>query len=178
MAIDLTALISEREQPEEAVPVYLAEKLLYAKAVLKEQLAKVADADKVAEVEAKIAEIDNDLEATKYVFTLQGTPRRLREDIESKALAKFPYKPDFLGRETDLVQTRNREEAKRALSWSAHIKSITDPAGESDTDFTPEQIAKIALNIPDGAVAKIDATIKALAEKVDAETIAAQDPTF
>src|SRR5690606_14388489 len=88
---DLGDVISERKQPTDSVDIYLNEVASFAKAKLM-QAHTNASAEAVKAIDEQLDQIEKDLDASRYTVHVTAVPSRMREDIASKALARYPLK--------------------------------------------------------------------------------------
>lgn len=174
---DLGDILIERKQPKDLVTVYLNEVASYTKVQLLKEHARTKDGDKLSELEDAIAEIDAELEKSKYVIHLTAVPPRMREDIASKALSTFPLKLDILGRD-DMANARQRMEYENDLIWLAQITDVVNPRGQSRKQWTLDQIQAFSQALPTKATQAIDKAIKALSEAAEEYTIRSQNLDF
>lgn len=175
--LDLGEVLAERKQPEESVTFYLNEELQYAKSVLQERILK-STADNVDSIEAELDEVNAALEQCKYTIVLRGLPQRMREDINSKALAQFPVKPNFMGYDDSANAKQRAELENLMLLQKSIVKLVKVSTGAEKTQWTDEEVEKFNGTLSLGALKKIDESIKSLAEKVNANAIATLDPSF
>lgn len=177
MTWDLADILAEREQPTTEVKIYPSEKLSAAKAQLEESLLKLTDGDEREAVENSIEEINRALKDVEYTVHIRNIPRRMREDITSRALHDFPVKPNFLGQD-DVLNARDRQARETHLLWTATITDVVNPRGEHKTDWTVEQMTEFEAALPTPAANKIDAAIKKLHEEAEKFTAENLNPDF
>lgn len=179
---DLAEVLAERAQPEDTVDVYLNEAASFAKAKLIESRINfkgdtAKDKVKLAEIDKTIEETDALLQKSKYVIHLTGVPSRMREDISSKAQAKFPIQPDMMGRD-NYGNSLERMKYENNLVWLAQITNVTNPAGASRREWTEESMGQFLNALPTKAQATIDQAIRELTEKSEQYTVASKSVDF
>lgn len=174
---DLGEVLSERNQPRDTVNVFLNEAASYAKAQLVKAHAK-APKDKVEEIEAELKKVDEMLENSRYVIHITALPSRMREDIHSKALAKFPMKPDPLWGRDDAENTRQRNIYENNLLWHAHITDVVNPLGKSKSTWTVEEIERFSQSLPSAVQIGIDTAIRELNKQAEEYTLVAKSIDF
>lgn len=126
---DIGEVLAGRGYPETEVAVYMDEQSGYAVNLINEELTRLSGlglVEEYAELEAKFNTMLADLNGSRYVFTLKGTPRKVKADIVRSVLAEYPEKKDFLGRVEDNPE---REEKYANLLWASHVARITAPNG-------------------------------------------------
>jgi hypothetical protein len=173
---DLGDILTEQKQPTDTVDVYLNPAASYAKA----QLVKAhgnASGDDVAKIDAQIDEVDALLEASHYVVHLRAVPSRMREDITSKALAKYPYKLNLLGQD-DPANSRERLAYENDLIWLAQITDVVNPRGQHRANWTFEQMQEFVKALPTKAQNKIDSAIKELTTQAEEYSVRSQSVDF
>lgn len=174
---DLGEVLAERAQPKDSVTIYLNEAASYAKAQLLKEHKRTKDGDKLSKIEDAIAEVDAELEKTKYVIHLTAVPSRMREDISSKAMAHVPMKLDLFGRD-DPANAKARLAYENDLIWLAQITNVVNPRGQSRKNWTLDQMQAFAGNLPTKVQTKIDDTIKELSKAAEEYTIRSQNIDF
>lgn len=176
MTWDLSELLMEREMPKRDVVLYLNEAASYAKVQLEKARAK-ATPEEVEAIDASLSEVEERLEASKYVVHLTGIPSRHRENLYDKALKKYPVKRDVLDRdEPENVRLRTRY--NNQLLWEAQIESITNPRGEESGSWDIARIMEFEKVLPVKAQQAIDAGILALNTEAEEYTVGAQGVDF
>lgn len=174
---DLGEVLAERVQPTDTVDVYLNEQASYTKVGLVKTLSKETDADKITAIQEAIDEVDALLEASKYVIHLTAVPSRMREDINSKALSEFPFKPNVMGYD-DPEQARNRQARENELIWHAQILDVVNPQGKHRRNWSVEQIAAFSASLPTAVQKAVDAKIRELTLSAEEYTIRSKNPDF
>lgn len=176
--LDLGTVLAEREQPEESITFFLNEKLQYARSVLVEQAKSAKDPEVASELEGKIGEVDEALAESKYTLTLRGLPQRMREDINSKALAEFPVKPNFMGYDDSANAKARAEKENLLLLASSIVRLVKESTGAEKTQWTAEEVSAFSDTLSLGVLKQVDKVIKELAERVNESALAALDPSF
>ena len=174
---DLGEVLTDRAQPTDEVTVYLNEVAAYAKSKLTEVLAKTTEPAEVKKLEKQLADIEKDLEASKYTIHLTGIPTRMSENLVSKAMHEFPLKLDFMGRD-DPENAMNRLKAQNNLLWNAQITNVVNPKGASKRSWSVEETEQFAGQLPVSAQNAVDEKIKELAKRVNDFTVKSQSIDF
>lgn len=174
---DLGDVLSERAQPTDEVVVSLNEVAAYAKSKLTDALAKATETADVKKLEKQLAEVEKDLESSRYTIHLTGIPTRMSENLVSKALHQFPLKLDFMGRD-EPENAMNRLKAQNNLLWNAQIVNVVNPKGVSKRSWSVEETEKFAEQLPVSAQNAIDEKIKDLGERVNRFIVASQSSDF
>lgn len=173
---DLGEVLAERAQPTETVEVYLNEVASHAKVQLTKKSAKAAP-EEVADLDAALAEVEAQLEKTKYTVHITAVPSRMREDITSKAMAKHPIRPNIMGQD-DMENARVRRQLENDMIWHAQIVDVVNPAGQSRKSWTFEQIQEFSKALPTAAQNAIDSAIRKLTEDAEKFTTGSQSQDF
>ena len=174
---DLGEIIAERVQPTETVSFYLNEELLYHKSILLDALDRARDPEKIEEINQRVEGVNSALENSKYTVVLHGIPRRMREDLETKALSEHKIRPDFMGND-DVMNALARQERTHILLWINQIESITNPRGQVNRNWDDESMTRIYKAFAGPGRDKINATIDDLQKRVDKFTLASMDLDF
>lgn len=173
---DLGEVVAERAQPTDTVTIYLNEVASHEKGKLI-KAHSLAKANEVDAIDAKLDEVEAQLEASKYVVHITAVPTRMREDISSKAMAQIPLKLDLMGRDEASNQIA-RMKLENDMIWNAQIVKVVNPAGKSKSDWTVEQIHEFALSIPTPAAKAIDTAIRDLTNSAEKFTVASKSVDF
>jgi len=173
---DLGEVVAERAQPTDEVTIYLNEVASHEKGKLITMHSR-AGVDKVDEIDALLDDVNAILEKSKYVVHLTAIPTRMREDIRSKSLAKFPLKYDLMGRDEPANQIA-RTELENNMIWHAQIINVVNPEGKSKRDWTIEQIEAFHDSLPLPASNAIDGAIRDLTISAEKFTVASKDVDF
>lgn len=174
---DLGDVIQDRVQPTTVVNVYLNEAASYAKAEILAEHGK-AKPEQIAEFDKALAEIEEQLQASKYQIHLTAVPSRMREDISSKALAKFPIKPDPLWQRDDQQNALERKKYENSLVWLAQITNVVNPRGQSKKSWDQPSMDKFCEALPTAAQNAIDKAIVDLTKKAEQFTIDSASADF
>ena len=174
---DLAEVLAERVQPKDSVTIYLNEAASYAKSQLVKAHAR-AKGQNVEEIDEKLTDIEAQLEASKYVVHLTGVPTRMREDIETKSLQRYPVKPDIMGRD-DTNNALLRQKYRNDLLWTIHIEKVENSRGGVFNGVGDHaQIKRFAEALPAKAAQAIDKGIEALTLASEEYTVAAKGIDF
>lgn len=174
---DLGEVLTERAQPTDEVTIYLNEVAAYAKSKLTEAHSKATDPAEVKKLEKQLADIEKDLEASRYVIHLRGIPSRMSENLVSEAMHKFPLKLDFMGRD-EPENAMNRLKHQNNLLWNAQITNVVNPKGASKKTWSVEETEQFAGQLPVSAANAVDEKIKELGERVNSFIVASQSVDF
>lgn len=173
---DLGDVVAERTQPTKTINVFLNEAASYTKAELTQSLAS-AKGDEVKAIESTIAEINKELEATKYQVIITAVPSRMREDIHSKALHKVPMRLDMLGRD-DPLNAIERMDHENLLIWTAQIVDVINPKGLHKTNWDEVQMDSFIKALPSAVQTRIDESIQKLTKDAERFTVESQGIDF
>lgn len=174
---DLTAMVAERQMPTAEVTVYLNEYASHAKVQLMKALSK-ASKEEAEELDKKLAEVDAELEKSKYVVHLEAIPARMREDIHSRALHEFPNKRNVLGQPADDDPSIERINFESNLLWEACIRKLVTPTGREFESPGPGDIENLSKGLPAAAAVLIDRTIQNLHQDAERYTAESKNPDF
>ncbi len=173
---DLGEVLAERAQPKDSVSVYLNEAASYAKSqLIKTQVG--LDAEALEKVNQELEKIEADLESTKYTIHITAIPSRMREDLNSKALHKFPIKPNILGQD-DFENARERQKYGQDLIWHAQVFDVVNPLGKHKSDWSFEQMQEFAKALPTNAQQAIDKKIEEVTKAAEEFTVASKNANF
>lgn len=173
---DLGEVLAERVQPTAEVTIYLAEEASARKNVLQNRLAK-STGDDASAVEAELDEVEKEIQAAKLTVVLTAVPSRMREDINSKALSKFPFKRDNIFGHDDPENARKRMRYENDLIWAAQIVDVIK-GGKHRRNWSLEDIQRWAPTLPTAVQRAIDSQIKALTEAAERFTVESQNQDF
>lgn len=172
---DLAAVIEEIRQPKETITAYLSNELSYSIAQLEEASALETDPDKVNLIDEQIKNLKEMLEKYKYVFEITGVPQRVREDIASKALAKYPLRLTGMYQDDNFV---DRQRYERILIWQAQITGVTNPLGQTRKMFTEEEMDKFLHSLPIAVRNAVDAKIEEIRTKSEKYVLESKNLDF
>lgn len=176
MTWDLGELLAEREMPEAEVVLYLNEAASYAKAQLLKAHSKARGED-VDAIDAKLTEVEAQLEASKYTVKLRAVPSRHRENLYDKAKSKYPVKRDVLDRD-DVENVQARTKYNNQLLWEAMIVTVVNPRGEESGKWDIAKILEFEKALPVKAQRAIDDAILALSTEAEEYTVGAKGVDF
>lgn len=162
---DLRDVLANRKYPTAKQRVWVDEEGFFELAALERKAASITgDVPELDDVEQRIQNLKDELNAGAYTYHLRATSRRAREDMQTEALTQFPIKRDPLGREDD-KQAWLRGNLLTELYFAAHITSVEDPAGrvQEFTDENRRDLARATLGmLPEYSVKVLDEAIGAL----------------
>ena len=174
---DLGEFLADRQMPEVTVDVYLNEYASHAKAQLLKAHAR-ATGDEVAELDAKLEEVEKQLEASRYEISLRAIPSEMREDIHKRAVKEFPYKKNFLNQPTEDDPTQERIEFENLLLWQACIRKMVAPNGRVFENPSEGDVKALDKGLPTGAKNALDRAIRELHEDAERFTAEVKNPDF
>src|SRR5690606_15696612 len=126
-----------------------------------------ATGPEVEELDKQLAEVEAQLEASKYEIHLRAIPARMRQNIHSKALSSYPYKKNLLGQLGDDDPTVERVNLENNLLWQACIVKVVTPSGKEFENPTEGDIELLVNGLPVTAQSLIDAQIRELHEEAE-----------
>lgn len=173
---DLVEAITERQQPKAKLSVYLNEVASARKDALLKRQAKLKAGEELDAVERELEQVEEEIQASKYIIYLTGLPSRMREDIASKAMHEVPLKLDMLGRD-DPLNALKRKQRENLLSWVAHIEDV-ERNGKHRRNWTEEQMEAFMDSLPTAVQNAIDNTIKELTTSSERFTADSASPDF
>lgn len=174
---DLAEVLSEVQQPETSVSVYLDVAAAYNIGVTEEKLSKATGAE-AKKLEKELAEHKAVRENSKYTFHLIGVPERMREDIRSKAMHEHPRVVNLLGQETDADSSSKRDLLNTHMIWQAQVKNVVNPSGASKTQWTIEEMGAFYDKLSNGARNEVNQAIVHLAELVNRFSVESKSVDF
>lgn len=167
-------VLKERAYPTEEVNVYLDEQSAYDAAKIQEkieELSKSLEPEVQKEIDALIderASIVSVLEKSRYVFSISGISEGRRDELQEKAIEKFPLeyeesKNPFTG---EVVKTekenKQRDREFTNLLWVESIKKIVNPSGDVQESVTFEDVVALRDLLPIAAIGSITQSIEKL----------------
>lgn len=173
---DLAEVLVERKQPKAKLSIYLAEQASARKVSLLKRQAKLKAGEELDAVERELEQVEKEIQASKYIIYLTGVPSRMREDISSRAMADFPFKLDFLGRD-DPANARERQKRENLLIWLAQIEDV-ERNGKHRRNWTQEQMEEFMASLPTAVQNMVDLTIKELTESSERFTAESANADF
>lgn len=174
---DLAEVLVERQQPKDFVAVFLNEELTHAKSLIMDAHAN-AKAENVATLDEQLEKIEEELKKYRYEIHFTALPRRMRDDIESKAMHKFPIKPNMLTGADDPSNALDRGEYQNILLWKAHVENVINPAGASKTNWTEEEMRQLYGRLQIPARNAVIQGINKLNEDTERFTVESKNPDF
>lgn len=174
---DLSAVLAERPMPTAAVTVYLNEYASHAKTQLLKAHSK-ASGDAVAEIDAKLEQVEEELQKSRYEIHLEAIPADMREDIHARALKEYPPKTNFLGQPSDDDPAVDRIKFENDLLWAACIRKLITPTGQEFTEPSKEDVASLTKGLTATACIQVDKSIRELHEAAEKFTAEAKNPDF
>lgn len=174
---DLVEFTADRQMPESTVVVYLNEFASHAKAQLLKAHAK-ATGPEVEELDKQLAEVEAQLEASKYEIHLRAIPARMRENIHSKAMHTYPFKKNLLGQLAEDDPTAERVNLENNLLWAACISKLITPSGKEFENPSVGDIEMLVNGLPSSAQVAVDTQIRELHEAAERFTAEVKNPDF
>jgi len=183
MGFDIRDALLERGYPTAKVQIWISDEIFYKIESIEDQIKHTPEVQKIA-----IADLEGQLEALwrerdeqAYTVHLRGISVRSGEDIISKALAAWPIKRDYFGRDDDAMALE-RQKLMREMQLAAHLVKVVDPEGNEQRIETEEdhrdvarsilaEAPRVTLNILDQAMMQLSKEFKEQVQKQ-------QDPDF
>lgn len=187
---DLREVLAGIQRAEDSTTVYFNEALALELSKTNKQLTRLST--RAAGGDQKAAEdfnkLDDAFEALRaklrdqgYVVHFRSIPKRMKEDIQSRGLAKYPFKRDVYGRD-DEQQAFDRQRYMRTEIFAAFVTKIVAPSGAvqivDNGDEGRAVMDAFCAQAPDGEIEKLDAAIGEISGKTDTDTLAQQDTDF
>jgi hypothetical protein len=152
---NILEVINERGYPEDEIVVYLNETIAYKAAMVKTEMEATDAADKKYKtLEAELDKLVEQLQDSKYVFSIKGISEGKREELYKLSVNKYPLeysetKNAFTGEvKKEKIESEERDELFTSLLWSAHIVKITAPNGDVQENLSPEDADTLRKSIP------------------------------
>jgi hypothetical protein len=174
---DLAEFSAERQQPTAMVNIYLNEYASHAKSQLVKAQSK-ASPKEVGEIDKKLAEVEIQIQASKYEIHFEAIPARMREDIHSKAMHEYPNKRNVLGQPSDEDPTVDRIKFENDLLWAACIRKLVTPSGKTFENPTKADVLALSEGMSSSACVLIDRTINGLHQDAERFTAESKNPDF
>ena len=167
-------VLKERAFPLEEVNIYLDEQAAYDASKIQEKIDELAKSSDVADIEeaqalaGKRDLIIEQLEKSRYVFTISGISEGKRVELQEQSVEKFPIEYDesknpFTG-ETQRTEKDNKQRDRlfTNLLWVNSIKKIVDEDGNVQENLTLEDVASLRQLLPIAATSSITQSIEKL----------------
>lgn len=177
---DLRTVLADRAYPTTSQKVWMNEAVWFEIDAIEKALATETDEDRVAELEAELAQLEDRKSDEAFRIHLRAVSNRAKEDMISAALHQFPVKYDLYGRE-DFETKRNREKLIEELSFAAHITKIVSPTGQEQilNEENRRDVTRSFLdNAPTFSIEIVDEAIGILGNKFAAQRAAQLSPDF
>ena len=152
---NILEVINDRGYPEDEVVVYLDETIAYKAATVKAEMeATDASEKKYKILEGQLDKLVEQLQESKYVFSIKGISEGKREELYKLSVNKYPLqysesKNAFTGEtKKEKIESEERDELFTSLLWSAHIVKITAPNGDVQENLSPEDADALRKSIP------------------------------
>ena len=152
---NIREVINDRGYPEDEVVVYLDETIAYKAATVKAEMeATDASEKKYKILEGQLDKLVEQLQESKYVFSIKGISEGKREELYKLSVNKYPLqysesKNAFTGEtKKEKIESEERDELFTSLLWSAHIVKITAPNGDVQENLSPEDADALRKSIP------------------------------
>lgn len=158
---DLREVLANRKYPTATQRVWVDEEGFFQLAALERRSADVTDKVLIEDLDRKVQNLKDELNASAIKVHLRGTSRRAREDMITEAMVQFPIQRDLMGRENEL-QAYRRGNLLTELYFAAHIQKIEYPNGKIQefNDDNRRDIARAMLSeLPEFSVKLIDTAI-------------------
>lgn len=158
-----------RSYPKETVDVYLDEEAGYEIQKLEQEIARTAPDDgKIPELEAKLAELQEQAQASRLTFHLEGISSEEYDSVVEESLELFPVEyhesrnPLTMALERTPKENEDRETYFRIHLWAKFIRRVEDAEGDVDSDITPALIAQVHGLLPLAGMVRLSATVDKL----------------
>jgi len=146
---NLVERLQNRGMPTEDVDVYLDEKLGWDLVRLEEKHVEARKDAEAKVIEAKIKRVREALQASRYVFTIQGLSNEKYDEVIALSEESFPYEYEetvnpLTGQKIrEIVDSEDRDKLFNTLFLAEAVVKVTDPDGAVDDDITPEKVSFI-----------------------------------
>ena len=179
---NILSVLQERGYPEATVDIYMDESSMYDMAIVKEGLEKLdSSIGKGGETEkqkdsrdklmADYEALEKKINESKYAVHLSGISEGRREEIYRQSVKKYPVEYEssngissLLGTEAARVEKSSpeRDALFTDYLWQEHIKKISNPEGDEQSEFSYSTIRSMRDSFPISAIMKINEAIDKL----------------
>lgn len=164
---DLADMLSGNHYPEREVTVYVNEAAFYEAGRLSNRIREVKETggdseETLAEIdrlEARLSEIKDEVEKSRFVFTLRGVPRSALVTAVEKIEEEFPSTYTALGQRRPNAKADNQ---MAIAQWALYIQSIESPSGAKVGPLTPEEAEALRSGLPAVVADDVEAAISEL----------------
>lgn len=165
--------ITDRAYPKIDVPVYLNEQIAYEASLLNDKLKdlqKKSLSDSVSaeieKVEGELAKLTDQLEESRYVFTIQGISEGQRQDALDECHEEYPI--EYIdGTGLSIGKRIEKENPERdamftAKLWAMQVLKIVAPDGAVQDGISYEEVVQLKRALPLAAIGKINEALDKL----------------
>lgn len=150
-----------RNMPKDAVAVYFDENTGYERERVEFLLSQETDKDKVKELEAKLKELDAELDKSKYTFHMTGISHKTYDEIIDRIREAYPTEYEesihpITGQKLKAeVPSELRDELYNTLLLTACVESVEDPDGAIFDDVTPDVMGVLLKHAPAAGITRL-----------------------
>jgi hypothetical protein len=175
-------VLQGRGYPSTTVDAYMDESAIYDMSIVVDKLDKLdsslgknAESEKQKkyrdELMSEREELQKKLDASKYIVHLSGISEGRREEVYRLAVKKYPIEyessnaiSNLLGADSSRVekQSPERDALFTDYLWQEHIKKISNPDGDEQSEFSYSTIRAMRDSFPISAIMKINEAIDKL----------------
>lgn len=165
--------ITDRAYPKIDVPVYLNEQIAYEASLLNDKLKdlqKKSLSDSVSaeieKVEGELAKLTDQLEESRYVFTIQGISEGQRQDALDECHEEYPI--EYIdGTGLSIGKRIEKENPERdamftAKLWAMQVLKIVAPDGAVQDGISYQEVVQLKRALPLAAIGKINEALDKL----------------
>ena len=165
--------ITDRAYPKIDVPVYLNEQIAYEASLLNDKLKdlqKKSLSDSVSaeieKVEGELAKLTDQLEESRYIFTIQGISEGQRQDALDECHEEYPI--EYIdGTGLSIGKRIEKENPERdamftAKLWAMQVLKIVAPDGAVQDGISYEEVVQLKRALPLAAIGKINEALDKL----------------
>ena len=174
---DLRNTLADQDYPTDTVDVWLDRKIGRELAALEEKIADETDPEKLKALEEEFDQKKRKFAESKYTFHITGIPLRQKEDLQLKALEKYPFQRDPFGRDDD-AQALKRNRYLRTLIFEAQTTKLVRWDGAVQSNLDLAFFDWFTGQAPDHAINALDRAIGKINEETDIQRFGQQDPDF
>ncbi len=147
VSFDIRNALTDRSYPTAAVDIWVSDEIFYKIDAVTAKINEVPAENKteLADLEGRLEALWAERDKQAYKAHLRGISVRASEDIISKALASWPIRRDYMGREDDAI-VMERTKMMREMNLAAHLVKLVSPAG-AEQEVTREDSREIAAAI-------------------------------
>lgn len=165
--------ITDRAYPKIDVSVYLNEQVAYDASLLNDKLKELqkkslsdAVSKEIEKIEQQISELTEQLEKSRYVFTIQGISEGQRQDALDECHEEYPL--EYIdGTGLSIGKRVEKESPERdamftAKLWAMQVVKIVSPDGAIQSGLSYEEVVQLKRALPLAAIGKINEALDKL----------------